>query len=68
VLPQINVPTLLIYGDGDVRAPLNVAEELNESIPGARLVVLPDAGHVCNIEAPEEFNSAVRDFLHERRD
>jgi pimeloyl-ACP methyl ester carboxylesterase len=68
VLPQINVPTLLIYGDGDVRAPLNVAEELNESIPGARLVVLPDAGPVCNIEAPEEFNSAVRDFLHERRD
>jgi pimeloyl-ACP methyl ester carboxylesterase len=30
------------------------------------LVVLPDAGHVCNIEAPREFNNAVRNFLHDR--
>jgi pimeloyl-ACP methyl ester carboxylesterase len=66
-LPHINVPTLLIYGDRDARAPLRVAEKLNESIPGSTLVLLPDAGHLCNIEAPEEFNSTVRAFLHERR-
>jgi pimeloyl-ACP methyl ester carboxylesterase len=38
-------------------------------IPGATLVVLPGAGHVCNIEAPEAFDRAVRRFLHaaERR-
>jgi pimeloyl-ACP methyl ester carboxylesterase len=34
---------------------------------GSRLVVLPDAGHVCNVEAPDEFNDAVRDFLHDSR-
>lgn len=66
VLPQINVPTLLIYGDKDVRAPMSVAEDLRASIPGSRLVVLPDAGHVCNIEAPEDFNMTVRTFLNER--
>jgi pimeloyl-ACP methyl ester carboxylesterase len=66
-LPHINVPTLLIYGERDVRAPLGVAAELKKSIPGSTLVLLPDAGHLCNIEAPEEFNSAVRAFLNERR-
>jgi pimeloyl-ACP methyl ester carboxylesterase len=65
VLPHIRVPTLLVYGDKDVRAPLTVAEDLHAAISGSALVVLPDAGHVCNIEAPEEFNRAVRNFLHD---
>ena len=63
VLPHIKVPTLLLSGDRDVRAPLTVAEDLHASIPGSTLVVLPDAGHICNIEAPEEFTRAVRTFL-----
>jgi pimeloyl-ACP methyl ester carboxylesterase len=62
-LPGINVPTLLVYGDQDVRAPLTVAEDLQAAIPGSTLVVLPGVGHVCNIEAPEAFNGAVRNFL-----
>jgi len=65
VLPHIRVPTLLLYGDKDVRAPLTVGEDLHAAISGSALVVLPDAGHVCNVEAPEEFNSAVRNFLHD---
>jgi pimeloyl-ACP methyl ester carboxylesterase len=66
-LPLINVPTLLVYGDKDVRAPLTVAENLHTAIPGSTLVVLPDAGHLCNIDAPEDFNRAVRTFLRNRR-
>jgi pimeloyl-ACP methyl ester carboxylesterase len=65
LLPRITVPTLLVYRDQDVRAPLSVAEDLHMSIPGSRLVVLPGAGHVCNVEAPEAFNAAVRSFLHD---
>jgi pimeloyl-ACP methyl ester carboxylesterase len=65
VLPRIDVPTLLVYGDKDVRAPLTVAEDLQAAIPGATLVVLPDTGHLCNIEAPEQFNRAVRNFLRD---
>jgi pimeloyl-ACP methyl ester carboxylesterase len=67
VLPNIDVPTLLVYGDRDVRAPLTVADALQAAISGSSLVVLPDAGHVCNVEAPDKFNVAVRDFLHESR-
>jgi pimeloyl-ACP methyl ester carboxylesterase len=57
----------LLYGDRDVRAPLTVAEDLHASIRGSTLVVLPDAGHLGSIEAPAEFNRAVRAFLSDRR-
>jgi pimeloyl-ACP methyl ester carboxylesterase len=67
VLPHVDAPTLLVYGDRDVRAPLTVAETLQAAISDSRLVVLPDAGHLCNIEAPNEFNDAVRAFLHDIR-
>jgi pimeloyl-ACP methyl ester carboxylesterase len=62
-LPHVNVPTLLLCGDKDVRGTLRVAEELHGAISGSKLVVLPGAGHVCNIEAPDAFNQAVRSFL-----
>ena len=55
--------TLLLYGDEDVRAPLEVAEHIQAGIPGSRLVVIPGVGHLCNLEAPERFNEEVRDFL-----
>lgn len=62
-LPQVSVPTLLVYGEKDVRAGLPVARDLEAAIAGASLVVLPETGHVCNIEAPAEFDRAVRAFL-----
>ena len=63
MLARISVPTLLVYGDRDLRAPPAVAEQLHAAIPGSRLVFLPGAGHICNVETAERFNSAVRDFL-----
>ena len=65
-LPHVEVPTLLVYGDRDVRAPLTVAEHLHAAITGSTLVVLPGAGHVCNVEAADEFNTVVGHFLHQR--
>jgi pimeloyl-ACP methyl ester carboxylesterase len=64
-LPQVKAPTLLVYGDRDVRAPLDVARHLDSAIPNSRLVVLPGVGHVCNVEAPNDFNTVVRDFLRD---
>ena len=63
VLPRIGVPTLLLYGDQDVRAPLQVAEELHAAIPASKLAVLPGVGHVSSVEAPERFSEVVRDFI-----
>jgi pimeloyl-ACP methyl ester carboxylesterase len=62
VLPSIAVPTLLVWGELDVRSPLSVARQFQEAIPDAELVVIAGAGHVCNLEQPERFNAAVREF------
>jgi pimeloyl-ACP methyl ester carboxylesterase len=63
VLPDITVPTLLLYGDADQRSSLAVAEELHRGIPASRLVVMAGVGHMSSIEAPVRFNSEVRSFL-----
>lgn len=62
-LPAVSVPTLLIYGEVDVRAPRGVAEHLQTAIKGSRLVFVPDAGHLCTIESPEFVNDEIRVFL-----
>jgi pimeloyl-ACP methyl ester carboxylesterase len=66
VLPRIAVPTLLIWGELDARSPVSVAQAFEEAIPGAELVLVPDAGHVSNLEQPQRFNEAVREFLRAR--
>lgn len=63
VLPRTDVPTLLLYGDEDARASLDVAEALRVSIPASRLVVMAGVGHVSNVESPERLNREIRDFL-----
>ena len=63
VLPRVQVPTLLLYGELDQRSPLHVAEDLHARIPSAQLVVMPGVGHVSNAEQPEEFNAHVRAFV-----
>jgi len=68
VLPHIDVPTLLLYGDKDVRAPLAVAEDLHAAIPNSRVVVLPGVGHMSSVESPGAFNAEVRSFLQDRQD
>lgn len=62
-LPHITVPTLLLYGDRDVRSPVKIGEELHAQIPSSGLVVLAGAGHLNNVEAAERFNAEVRRFL-----
>jgi pimeloyl-ACP methyl ester carboxylesterase len=63
VLPGVGIPTLLVYGANDPRAPLTIAQHLHGAIGGSQLVVLEGAGHVCNIELPQQFNAVVGDFL-----
>jgi pimeloyl-ACP methyl ester carboxylesterase len=62
LLPDIAVPTLLIWGELDARSPLSVARQFEQAIANTKLVVIPGCGHVSNLEQPEQFNAAVRDF------
>ena len=62
LLPRIAVPTLLIWGELDARSPLDIARQFEQAIPDTKLHVIPGVGHVSNLEAPEQFNAAVREF------
>ncbi|CAN5489340.1 alpha/beta fold hydrolase [soil metagenome] len=63
ILPQINVPVKLIYGEADRRAPVHIGHELHAQIPNAELAIIPGAGHMVYLEAGEAFNAEVRGFL-----
>jgi pimeloyl-ACP methyl ester carboxylesterase len=65
MLATVTIPTLLLHGDRDVRAPRDVVNALHAAIPQSKMVVLPGVGHVSPVEAPELFNRAVRGFLQQ---
>jgi 3-oxoadipate enol-lactonase len=62
-LPRINCPTLVIVGAEDTVTPAADAAALQNQIVRSRLVILPEAGHLSNLEVPDVFALAVSDFL-----
>jgi pimeloyl-ACP methyl ester carboxylesterase len=62
LLPSVDVATLLLWGDDDRRSPLHVAEQFHAAIPGAELAIIPNAGHLSNMEQPDLFSGHVRRF------
>ena len=61
-LPDIAVPTLVLVGSRD-KPFIGAANYMTSKIPGAEQVVIDDAGHVANVDAPAAFNDAVLAFL-----
>jgi pimeloyl-ACP methyl ester carboxylesterase len=61
-LAGIRVPTLVIVGDQD-QPFVAPSEYMAKKIPGARLAVIPGAGHSSNLDQPEAFNRVLREFL-----
>ena len=57
LLPRIEAPTLLLWGEHDARSPVAIAERMRDAIRGAELAVIPDCGHVSNLERPDLFNA-----------
>lgn len=62
-LNEVRVPALIIVGDYDVQAKIDLARQLQERIAGAQLAVVPGVAHMVNMEAPARFNQLVLDFL-----
>ena len=65
VLSHIHVPTLLLTGEHDRKAPAATVERMAAQIEGSRWVQLPGIGHLQNLEAPDAFDALVLDFLRE---
>lgn len=62
-MATIHVPTLVVCGEEDVITPPAEAEAMARAIPGARLALIPRAGHLANLENPAAYDDALRGFL-----
>jgi 3-oxoadipate enol-lactonase len=62
-LREVRVPTLVICGEEDTLTPVSESEALQRGIAGSRLAVVPQAGHLANVENPAAFNRALQTFL-----
>jgi pimeloyl-ACP methyl ester carboxylesterase len=64
-LPEIAVPTLIVWGSNDRVVPVSGAYEYEQLIPGSRRVIFEDTGHVPMLERPARFNQLLEEFLAE---
>lgn len=62
-LPEIVAPALIIVGSEDQLTPPKESEAMQRGIRGSRLEIIEGASHLSNIEQPEHFNRALKDFL-----
>ena len=62
-LSTVAVPTLVVAGTHDLVAPLAQMQAIAAVIPASVLEIMPEAGHLMNVEQPDSFNHAVRNFL-----
>ncbi|MGF7117145.1 alpha/beta fold hydrolase [Methanobacterium oryzae] len=63
LLPQIDVPTLIMIGENDYLTPLALSKIIHENIPGSELKIISEACHISNLENRDEFNKYLLDFL-----
>ena len=63
LLAGIRCPVLCVAGEEDMLTPPEVARDMAERIPGGRAMVISEAGHLTNLEAPQAFNEALAGFL-----
>jgi pimeloyl-ACP methyl ester carboxylesterase len=61
-LPTVTVPVLVVWGAADRMIPVGHGQAYAQAIPGARFLLLPEAGHLPQLEAPDRLLAAVRDF------
>lgn len=65
-LKDIKCPVLVLCGDKDPGTPPQMSREIHDNLPGSKLVMIPDAAHLANVEQPGHFNRALEEFLTTR--
>lgn len=66
ILQDVRVPTLVLVGAEDAITPPETARAMADALPDARLVVVPEAGHLAPLEQPRVVNEAMVPWLRER--
>lgn len=64
VLPEIQMPTLIVCGQEDALTPVSQSEFMHQQIKGSKLHVIENAGHMSNLEQEDEFNKVIHQFLN----
>lgn len=62
-LAAITVPALVLVGEQDLQTPPDIAKEIADATPSAKLVVIPHCGHLSTMERPDEVNAALQAWL-----
>ena len=62
-LERIKIPTLVMVGEDDAPRPPKEASQMAELLPNASLVILSQAGHICNLEQPEDVTGEIEKFI-----
>ena len=65
-LKEIRCPSLVIVGKDDPGTPVAMAEEIHQALPGSKLVIIPSAAHLSNLEQPDAFNQALAEIFSTR--
>jgi pimeloyl-ACP methyl ester carboxylesterase len=60
---KIDLPTLILCGEDDELTPVKYSQFLHSRIKGSKLEVLPNAGHMVMMEAPQVFNEGIAEFV-----
>ncbi|MEJ2599486.1 MAG: alpha/beta fold hydrolase [Anaerolineales bacterium] len=64
-LASFELPALILHGADDQIVPTAEAEQMHTTLPNSQLKIIPQAGHLLNLEQPQAFNTAVRGFLEQ---
>jgi len=64
-LPELKVPSLIIWGKQDNVTPPKVAKEFNRLLPDSKLIWIDNCGHAPMMEHPDEFNNSILGWLKE---
>jgi 3-oxoadipate enol-lactonase len=62
-LSEIKMPTLIMVGEDDPGTPVSASKAMHKRILNSKLVVLPSACHLSNVEQTDAFNTALINFL-----
>ncbi len=65
LLARMTFPVLLLFGEQDALTPPDEGLRMQKHLPNGRMLVIPEAGHLANLERPAAFNTALRGFLEE---
>jgi 3-oxoadipate enol-lactonase len=62
-LTQLNLPAVVIHGKDDQIIPVEEAKQMDADLVNSKLVIIPEAGHLPNLEQPRLFNQVLQEFL-----